>query len=231
MPRTTIADIIARVQNQDRTAFIVDTSFVFTGRNGYLDVDFEGDLSEATEHVRKVSQFFKQSKTIVVPLEVREEINEGIRVFDSVYQSTRRHTGRPQPKSSHIREYMRALEEFNENSMGHDPRFLPSLNRIRGIDTESREYQDAWRHFYHHSYRTHLQKNADLSLADIAVGTLAYIIQRQGINACILTRDHDFELIARKTHASTRREDFSLNGGRLVRIYGDKYEMFIYRPE
>jgi hypothetical protein len=143
--------------------------------------------------------------------------------------AVRRDTKREQQGGRAIREYISALRQFNEASMNRDPRFT-SLGLLECIDTESALYRNAWAHYSTETFRRHRQKGQDPSLADIAINTLAYAIQHQGLFPCILTRDSDFENIARTVRATTERRKYGLKEGNLMQVSGSNYEVFIYRP-
>jgi|SRR3989344_1796089 len=234
MPSRIINEICERVRNMPKMAFILDTSFVFgigsEHTANYLDVNYVNDVNEAAEHVRNVESLLNQHYTIIVPIEVRQEINDGIDTFSKVKKAIKRHNGRDQPQYNTLSRYVNNLTRFQEKSEGRDPRFLDSIGQVSFIDSECSAYQNAWNHYQQKIFLRHRKKDKEPTIADIAISTLAYMIQNQEIMPCILTRDTDFESVARSTRAETNKRVLALKEGRLVYLSGKDFETSVYLP-
>ncbi|MBM3232571.1 hypothetical protein FJZ18_00170 [Candidatus Pacearchaeota archaeon] len=226
MTSSIISDIIEKVVNPPKkTAFILDSSFVF----GQYNVQILNEINDATLHVFKVNNLLNEAQTIVVPLEVREEIDEGIGTISHINGFYEGRADNLRQRRSAIHKYTSALKVFQEKSTGRDPRAC-QVGLVKIIDTDSRQYQDAWESYHNEVFLTHKYKQKPPSIADISVNTLAYLIQRQGIVPCILTRDYDFIKIAEKTRIETNKKIIYLKNGKLMHITGANYEICIYHP-
>ncbi len=234
MPSRIVNEICERVRNMPRMAFILDTSFVFGSGSehtaAYLDFDYASDVNEAAEHVRNVESLLNQNKTIIVPIEVRQEINEGIDTIDRVRKAIKKHNKKNQPEYSAVSGYINNLRRFQERSEGCDPRFLKSVGNVSFIDIESRAYQNTWSHYQQEVFNRHMRKGKEPTIADIAISTLAYMIQNQRVMPCILTRDTDFESVARSTRAQTEKRELVLKEGRLAYLSGRDFKTSVYLP-
>src|SRR3989338_3896461 len=148
MTQAAIEKILDHFRRKDAlgegVVFIADTSFVVSDRaEDFIDafrnrryLDFREEMKKEAEHVRKVTVLFQEHQAAVVPIEVRQEVNETIHVFHRYDQITRRNNINPRQKPSGIPEYVAALRTFQDASVGKDPRFCESLGHIRGIEGE-----------------------------------------------------------------------------------------------
>lgn len=228
MTRTIINGIVRHVQNFRRIAYLLDTSFITGNGVERLDFDYLSDVHEAVSHVTEINRFFEGNRTLIIPVDVEAEIDSAIQIFKRAYKGSKADTKRDQPKCRAIHQYVTSLVEFRNRSQGHDPRYS-SVGNVGLIDAGSEEYQKSYSYYARMVAERHSRKDCPSSAADIAINTLAHLIQKRGIDPCILTKDNDFEAISQKARTNMHLEEVEMRDGILMRITGNNYERFIYR--
>lgn len=207
----------------------------------YLDTPDLLDEIRSAEKAR--AMLHNTLNTVIVPIEVCEEVENHTDFFrkkiNFLYHSRhgiaskkKNFCNRESQKLKYLKLYVDTLEKFQQESTGLDPRYTELRSSLlQRVDMNSRDYQRAFSFYSDEVLLRHREKDQDVSQADIALATLAYVIQKKThTTPCIITRDTDFNYLALKTAADARKEDTEYEEGHVVTIHGSEYSLRVYLP-
>ncbi len=235
------------------TVLILDTGVVMSSRNrevskclekgwrGFSYLNIEEIRSEvlAVENAREILR--DKLNAVVVPIEVRDEIDNHIKFFRAKSSGLNNYQKSVGPKRNEgyklealklkeLRTYISAMENFQNENIGLDPRYSdPRNNLLKRIDTTEKCYQWALEHYSRAVILKHREKNQDPSEADIALATLSYVLWRETFRTpCIITRDGDFKHLALTTSPSAKIRYSNYEKSYLVSVVSKNYSVRIY---
>lgn len=216
---------------------------LFDGWNGLQRLPLEY-IEAQLRCVKKARETLKDGYNgIVVPTEVGAEVQEHLDFFRERWELLNKANGiiskkkRDLYKSEHeklrcLSEYIKQLELFQQENIGYDPRYArPKSFLVCPIQEESPEYKNTWQHYFYVVMKRHIQKDQDLSEADIALATLSHLLQRKTRNTpCIITRDNDFKHFALTATPRARLRERQYENALVSEITSSSYSLIIYMP-
>ena len=250
-------EMLETLQNRfaQKTVFIVDSCMMETalynkrvkspllsGLRGLQEIMVSDIYIEmaAVESARELLR--APTFSLVVPLEVRDEIEEYAAHLRRTEKYFRYHSPQFQRRHSEtqkkeretlaaLRQHVGLLRSFHQESVGFDPRYFQERNTLEPIDTSDRTYEEISECYRRIAMARHMRKGQDLSYADVAIATLSYLINtQQKRDVCILTRDYDFRHMALAATPRAKLEESSDEHGILSAISSPSYSLTIFMP-